>query len=113
MKRFPNLSRVAVTIRNSSSADCHKWAAHLRTKDGSLFSKQYHLLNVVDRVGTGDAFAAGLIYGLMNGMTNEDALQFGAAANALKHTIVGDSNMVTVEEVKALVESGGTGRLRR
>lgn len=113
MKRFPNLSSVAVTIRNSSSADCHKWAAHLRTKEGSLFSKQYHLHNVVDRVGTGDAFAAGLIYGLLNGMGNEDTLQFGAAANALKHTIIGDTNMVTAEEVKALVESGGTGRLRR
>lgn len=113
MKRFPNLSAVAVTIRNSSSADCHKWAAHLRTPEGSLFSKQYHLHNVVDRVGTGDAFAAGLIYGLVSEMENEEALQFGAAANALKHTIIGDTNMVTVEEVKALVESGGTGRLRR
>lgn len=113
MNRYPNVSTVAVTIRNSSSADCHKWSAHLRTKDTSLFSKQYHLHNVVDRVGTGDAFAAGLIYGLVSGMASEEALQFGAAANALKHTIIGDTNMVTVEEVKALVESGGTGRLRR
>ena len=113
MQRFPNLKRVAVTIRNSSSADCHKWAAHLRNNDASLFSKQYHLHNVVDRVGTGDAFAAGLIYGLVDGMAEEDALQFGAAANALKHTIVGDTNMVTVEEVKALVQSDGNGRLRR
>lgn len=113
LRRFPNLSRVAVTIRNSVSADCHKWAAHLRTKDSSSFSKRYHLHNVVDRVGTGDAFAAGLIYGLATGMRDEDALQFGAAANALKHTIIGDTNMVTVAEVQSLMESDGTGRLRR
>ncbi|MEC7290557.1 MAG: sugar kinase [Pseudomonadota bacterium] len=113
LKRFPNLSRVAVTIRNSSSAECHKWAAHLRSSDGAFFSRTYHLHNVVDRVGTGDAFAAGLIYGLATNMPDETALQFGAAANALKHTIVGDTNMVTVAEVKALMESDGTARLRR
>ncbi|MEO0608409.1 MAG: sugar kinase [Pseudomonadota bacterium] len=113
MSRYPNLSRVAVTIRNSTSADCHRWAAHLRTKTESGFSKTYHLHNVVDRVGTGDAFAAGLIYGLASGADDMDALQFGAAANALKHTIAGDMNMVTVSEVKALMESDGTGRLRR
>ena len=113
LKRYPNVQRVAVTIRNSSSADCHKWAAHLRTKSGSYFSKTYHLHNVVDRVGTGDAFAAGLIYGLAKNMSDESALQFGAAANALKHTIAGDTNMVTADEVKALIENDGTGRLRR
>lgn len=113
LKRFPNVSRVAVTIRNSSSADCHKWAAHLRTSEGSFFSKSYLLHNVVDRVGTGDAFAAGLIYGVATGMQSADALGFGAAANALKHTIAGDANMVTVDEIKSLIESGGTGRLRR
>ena len=113
MTRFPNLSRVAVTIRNSTSADCHKWAAHLRTKTEAGFSKTYHLHNVVDRVGTGDAFAAGLIYALATGVADMDALQFGAAANALKHTIMGDTNMGTVDEVKALMESDGTGRLRR
>ncbi|MEO0450823.1 MAG: sugar kinase [Pseudomonadota bacterium] len=113
LNRYPNLSRIAVTIRNSSSADHHKWAAHLRTSEGSFFSKTYHLHNVVDRVGTGDAFAAGLIYGLVTDMSDEPALQFGAAANALKHTIIGDTNMVTVEEVKALMDSDGTARLRR
>lgn len=113
LRRFPNLSRVAVTIRNSCSADHHKWAAHLRTSAGSFFSKAYDLQNVVDRVGTGDAFAAGLIYGLATEMPDQDALQFGAAANALKHTIVGDANMVTADEVKALMNSDGTARLRR
>lgn len=113
LRRFPNLQRVAVTIRNSSSADCHQWAAHLRTPEGSFFSKTYNLRNVVDRVGTGDAFSAGLLFGLASGMTSADALEFGAAANALKHTIAGDTNMVTADEVKALMQSDGTGRLRR
>jgi 2-dehydro-3-deoxygluconokinase len=113
LKRYPNVSRVAVTIRNSSSADSHKWAAHLRTSAGSFFSTTYHLQNVVDRVGTGDAFAAGLIFGLATHMADLEALQFGAAANALKHTISGDANMVSADEVRALMESDGTGRLRR
>lgn len=113
LKRFPNLTRVAVTIRNSSTADHHHWAAHLRTADGSYFSDAYDLQNVVDRVGTGDAFSAGLIYGLAKEMPSAEALAFGAASNALKHTIAGDANMVTTEEVTALIDSDGTGRLRR
>jgi len=113
LQRFPNLSRVAVTIRNSSSADHHRWAAHFRSKDGAWFSRTYDLQNVVDRVGTGDAFSAGLIFGLFSDMSGPEALEFGAAANALKHSISGDANMVTVEEVHAMVHSDGTGRLRR
>jgi 2-dehydro-3-deoxygluconokinase len=111
--RFPNISRVAVTIRNSSSADHHRWAAHFRSSEGSFFSRTYDLHNVVDRVGTGDGFSAGLIFGLINKMAGADALEFGAAANALKHSIAGDANMVTADEVHAMIESGGTGRLRR
>ncbi len=113
MHRFENLSRIAITIRNSSSADNHEWAAHLRTKDDFWFSKTYNFNNVVDRVGTGDAFSAGLIFGLMTNMESSDALAFGAAANAMKHTIAGDTNMVTADEVRALIQSDGTGRLRR
>lgn len=113
LNRFPNLSRVSVTIRNSSSADSHQWAAHLRTPSESHFSRTYKLQNVVDRVGTGDAFSAGLIFGIVTGMDSAEALAFGAAANALKHTISGDTNLVTADEVNALVNSDGPGRLRR
>lgn len=113
LTRFPNLSRVAVTIRNSSTADHHRWAAHLRTAEGSFFSNTYDLHNVVDRVGTGDAFSAGLIFGLVSEMPSAKALAFGAASNALKHTIAGDANMVTADEVFAMMSSDGTGRLRR
>lgn len=113
LKRYPNLERVAVTIRNSSSADHHRWAAHFRSEQDACFSRTYDLRNVVDRVGTGDAFSAGLIFGLISGMSDSDALEFGAAANALKHAIAGDANMVTADEVHALISSDGTGRLRR
>ena len=113
LRQFPNIQRVAVTIRNSSSADRHTWSAHFRTQSASYFSRKYELQNVVDRVGTGDAFSAGLIYGLSEKMSDERALNFGAAANAMKHTISGDANMVTAPEVIALMESDGTGRLRR
>ena len=113
LQRFPNIQRAAITIRNSSSADSHSWAAHFRTVSQSLFSRTYDLRNVVDRVGTGDAFSAGLIFGLITEMAPQDALNFGAAANAMKHTIAGDTNMVTANEVRALMESDGTGRLRR
>lgn len=113
LQRYPNLERVAVTIRNSSSADHHRWAAHFRSEQDACFSRTYDLRNVVDRVGTGDAFSAGLIFGLISGMSDSDALEFGAAANALKHAIAGDANMVTADEVHALISSDGTGRLRR
>jgi len=113
LRRYPNLTRVAITIRNSSSADHHRWAAHFRSEQGACFSRTYDLRNVVDRVGTGDAFSAGLIFGLINEMDDSDALEFGAAANALKHAIAGDVNMVTADEVSAMMRSDGTGRLRR
>lgn len=113
MHRYANIQRVAITIRNSSSADRHSWSAHFRTQSESLFSRTYDLQNVVDRVGTGDAFSAGLIFGLATAMADAEALNFGAAANAMKHTIAGDTNMVTTDEVRALMESDGTGRLRR
>ena len=113
LRRYPNLQRVAVTIRNSSSADHHRWAAHIRSADVACFSRTYDLRNVVDRVGTGDAFAAGLIFGLITEMSATDSLEFGAAANALKHSIAGDANMVTVDEIRAMMSSDSMGRLRR
>jgi len=113
LARYPNIQRVSVTIRNSSSANRHMCSALFRPKSVSHISKTYELRNVVDRVGTGDAFSAGLIYGLMSGMESQDALDFGAAANAMKHTIAGDTNMVTADEVRTLMQSDGTGRLRR
>ncbi|MGH1420294.1 MAG: sugar kinase [Hyphomonas sp.] len=112
-QRYPNLTNVAITIRASTTAEQHDWRAFLQQGNNQVFSRVYSMQNVIDRVGTGDAFSAGLIYGLLQNMTTEDAINFGAAANCLKHAIIGDANCVTVEEVQALASASTFGRLRR
>ena len=113
MARFPNLSTMAVTIRDSRSAEHHNWAACLRYGGGIRFSRRYEIRDIVDRVGSGDAFSAGLIHGLASGMSHADALEFAAAANCLKHSVRGDFNLVSREEVTDLVRGGGQGRVKR
>lgn len=113
MDRFPNLKKVAVTIRDSRSAEHHNWAACLRTADGIRFSRQYEIKDIVDRVGSGDAFSAGLIYALVTDMSDDDALEFAAAANCLKHSVVGDFNLVSRQEVHEIAQGGGQGRVKR
>lgn len=112
-QEFPNLQAIAVTIRDTKTAEHHDWAACLRTGGKTLFSRQYEIRDIVDRVGSGDAFAAGLIYGLTEKMAPQSALEFGAAANCLKHSIEGDFNLVSVEEVKRLAAGTETGRVQR
>ena len=111
--QFPNLSTIAITIRASTTAQQHDWRAYIQRGSESAFSRAYSLQDVVDRVGTGDAFCAGLIYGLCTGLELEAALNFGAAATSLKHSIVGDFNAVTADEVRSLAEATVFGRLRR
>jgi 2-dehydro-3-deoxygluconokinase len=113
MKRFPNLKKVGITLRGSISATHNKWSAVLY--DGArLFSAmQYDIENVVDRIGSGDAFTGALIYTLLSGKSDQEALDFATAASALKHTIPFDLNLVSVEEVKNLVKEGGAGRVQR
>ena len=110
---FPNLKYQAITLRTSYSADRNGWAACLYNGHKFLLSKHYEISDVVDRVGTGDAFAAGLIYGMNNGMSDQDALEFAVAASCLKHSISGDINLSTVEEVQQLLSNGGSGRINR
>ncbi|MHA1732743.1 MAG: PfkB family carbohydrate kinase [Promethearchaeota archaeon] len=111
---YPNVDLVAITLRESHSADHNDWSAMCRKRGGdSHFSKMYSLRNIVDRVGGGDSFAAGLIYGMYSGMEIQDALEFATAASALKHTIPGDVNRVTVEEVARLAGGEASGRVRR
>lgn len=112
-QQYGQLTNVAVTLRESKSAERHDWSAHMRTRDGAHFSRKYEMTAIVDRVGTGDAFCAGLIYGLVDGRDPRDALEFGAAANCLKHSILGDSNAVSVSEVDALASTTRFGQLRR
>lgn len=113
LKRFPNLTKVAVTIRDSRSAEHHNWAACLRSGESIRFSRKYEIKDIVDRVGSGDAFSAGLIYAIVDGMSDEDALEFAAAANCLKHSIVGDFNLVSRHEVNEVANGGGHGRVKR
>ncbi len=103
---------VAITLRTSISANDNKWAAMLY-KDGSYYLSKSYNIHIVDRVGGGDSFGAGLIYSMVNDYENQDTIEFAVAASCLKHTIEGDYNMVTVDEVKNLAGGNGSGRVQR
>ncbi|HEX8687145.1 MAG TPA: sugar kinase [Pyrinomonadaceae bacterium] len=110
-ERF-GLKAVAVTLRESRSADENGWSAMLLHGGRVHRSKKYDI-NIVDRVGGGDSFAAGLIYGLFTGRDAQGALEFAAAASCLKHSVSGDFNLVSVAEVEALVGGDASGRVQR
>ena len=103
---------VAITLRTSISANDNKWAAMLYENGEYFFSKSYDV-HIVDRVGGGDSFGAGLIYAFLNNYESQKKIEFAVAASCLKHTIEGDFNMVTVDEVKKLAEGDGSGRVQR
>ena len=103
---------VAITLRESLSATDNNWAAMLYDGNESFFSKKYPV-HIVDRVGGGDSFGAGLIYSILQGYTPAKAIEFAVAASCLKHSIEGDFNMVTVDEVLKLAEGDGSGRVQR
>jgi 2-dehydro-3-deoxygluconokinase len=110
---FPNLSYQAMTLRESHSASHNSWSACLYNGQQFFASTNYELTHIVDRVGSGDSFAAGLIYGLATSMGDERALNFAVAAAALKHTIPGDVNLVTLAEVQQLMSGDTSGRVQR
>ena len=110
---FPSLRRIAITLRESHSASHNGWSACLHNRDHFFVSRKYDITDIVDRVGGGDAFAAGLIYGLLTFDSDRDALEFAAAASCLKHSIPGDFNRVSVAEVKALMAGEASGRVQR
>ena len=105
---------VAITLRESISASENDWSALLYDAKADSFhkSKKYHM-TIIDRVGGGDSFGGGLIYSLLEGYSNDDAINFAVAASCLKHTIEGDMNLVTVAEVKNLMGGDGSGRVQR
>ncbi|MCL2852925.1 MAG: sugar kinase [Defluviitaleaceae bacterium] len=103
---------VAITLRESISANDNNWAAMLYDGSGALFSKKYPL-HIVDRVGGGDSFGAGLIYGFITKLEPQATLEFAVAASALKHTIEGDFNLVSVDEVNKLAGGDASGRVQR
>lgn len=104
--------KVAITLRTSISASDNDWAAMLYDGENYCFSKEYHL-RITDRVGGGDSFGGGLIYALMNGKSTQAAVEFAVAASALKHSVEGDYNRVTVAEVEKLAGGDGSGRVQR
>lgn len=104
--------KVAITLRESISANDNNWSAMLYDGEDYHFSKKY-ALRIVDRVGGGDSFGAGLISALVDGKSSRDAIEFAVAASALKHSIEGDYNLVSKEEVEKLAGGDGSGRVQR
>ena len=113
MARFPRARKVVITLRGSVNANHNTWGGVLYDGNTLWQSKRYDITHIVDRVGGGDSFMGGLLYGLLSYPTDQEAIEFAAAASALKHTIIGDYNRVTVPEVEALIKGGGSGRVSR
>ena len=114
MEKFPRAKKVIITLRGSINANHNTWGGVLFS-DGKLYqSPRYDITHIVDRVGGGDSFMGGLIYGLLT-YTDDDqkALNFAVAASCLKHTIFGDYNQVSVAEVENLMKGDGSGRVSR
>ena len=114
MKKFPRAKKVIITLRGSISASHNSWTGVLYDGEKMYETIQYQITDIVDRVGAGDSFVGGLIYGLLN-YPNEDqkALDFAVAASCLKHTIKGDANLVTIEEIEKLMNGDASGRVNR
>ena len=113
LSEFPNLEKQVITLRESHSADHNGWSAILHNRKKSLTSRKYEITNIVDRVGAGDSFAAGFIFGEITYSDDQRALEFAAAASCLKHSILGDFNRVGVAEVETLMKGEGSGRVQR
>ncbi len=113
LEQYPNVKKVAITLRESKSADINFWAAALNNGTDFIVSKKYEMYDIVDRVGGGDSFAGGLIYGLNELGSDKEALEFAVAASCLKHTLEGDFNRVTIDEVLKLANGDGSGRVQR
>jgi len=110
---YSNIKKIAITLRESHSANHNGWSAVLNNRKEFLISEKYEIHNIVDRVGGGDTFAAGLIYGFNNLNSDKEALEFAAAASCLKHSIPGDLPLLSVEEVKSLAGGATSGRVQR
>lgn len=113
LSAYPDLKMLAITLRESKSASHNGWSAVLHDRREFIASRHYEITHIVDRVGGGDSFAAGLIFGLLNLGTHADALEFAVAASCLKHSIPGDFSRVSKDEVEQLIKSGGSGRVQR
>lgn len=115
LDKYKNVEIVAISLRESFSADHNDWSAmyYIREEEMAYFSRKYQLKNIVDRVGGGDSFAGGLVYALCEQMESQQALEFAVGASALKHTIPGDVNRVSKDEVFNLIGGDTSGRVQR
>lgn len=114
MEKFPSTKKIIVTLRTSINANQNKWSGILWDGKELIKAPEYDITHIVDRVGGGDAFAAGLIYGLLTTPEdNQNALNFATAASCLKHTIHGDFNLVRISEIQALMTGDTSGRVSR
>lgn len=110
---YPNIKKIAITLRESHSANNNGWLAVLNNREEFIVSKKYEIHNIIDRVGGGDTFASGLIYGINNLADDKESLEFAVAASCLMHSIPGDLPLLSVEEVKNLAGGAGSGRVQR
>ena len=113
LEQYPNMKMIAITLRESHSADHNGWSACLNDRNNFMLSKHYEITNIVDRVGGGDSFSGGLIYGLNHYESHQQALEFAVAASCLKHSINGDFNLVGKTDVETLMKGDGSGRVQR
>ena len=113
MERFPRCRKVAITLRGSLNASHNTWGGILFDGKKLNMSRRYDITHIVDRVGGGDSFMGGLLYGLLAYGNDQQALDFAVAASALKHTVFGDYNRMSVAEVEALMKGNGSGRVSR
>jgi len=113
LELFSNIKKIALTMRESHSADYNGWSAVLNNRSTFSVSRKHEIHDIVDRVGSGDTFAAGLIYGLNNLDTDKKALEFATAASCLMHSISGDLPLVSLDEVTSLVGGEASGRVQR
>jgi len=113
MEKFPRCKKAIITLRGSISASHNTWSGVLYDGKTLFTAPTYQITDIVDRVGGGDSFMGGLIYGLLNYTDDQDALNFAVAASCLKHTIYGDANLSTVAEVEKLMQGDASGRVSR
>lgn len=114
LELYPDMSTIGITLRESHSADRNGWSACLRDREqGFKLSRHYEMTDIVDRVGGGDSFASAFIYGLNTYDDKQKSLEFAVAASCLKHSILGDFNRVSVDEVEKLMGGDGSGRVQR
>jgi 2-dehydro-3-deoxygluconokinase len=113
LEAYPDMKAIAISLRESISASHNGWAACMKDRTQFMVSRHYDITHIVDRVGGGDSFAGGLIYGMLTLPAHQDALEFAVAASCLKHSFMGDFYRATVAEVNALLKGDGSGRVQR